>query len=282
VLPATSQLEHADIHKAYGQLTLQYNAPAIPPLGESKSNWDVMRLLAAALGYTEAWLHHDTDTLLAEVLDATRTRARPPIRAALEGMTLERLKEAGSLPLNLPEGFVPFADGRFPTPSGKVELRCDVLAGEGLDPLPSYVPPAEFAGAASDMLALLSGAPHHFVSSSLANQESLRQKEGPPCIELNPADAAARGIRHGAQVRVTNARGECLLRAIITSDVPPGVAVAPKGHWGQFSPDGRNINWTTSDALGDLAGQSTFHSNLVRVAPADTPERQIHDEGHTA
>jgi anaerobic selenocysteine-containing dehydrogenase len=119
------------------------------------------------------------------------------------------------------------------------------------------------------------------VSSSLANQESLRQKEGPPCIELNPADAAARGIRHGAQVRVANGRGTCLLRAIVTADVPPGVAVAPKGHWAQFSPDGRNINWTTSDALGDLAGQSTFHSNLVRVTPADEHEQEQQNERHT-
>jgi anaerobic selenocysteine-containing dehydrogenase len=290
VLPATSQLEHADIHKAYGQLTLQYNAPAIPPLGESKSNWDVMRLLAAALGYTEEWLHHDTGTLLDEVLDATRTRARPAIRAALEGITLERLKEAGSLPLNLTPDFVPFADGHFPTPSGKVELRCDVLASEGLDPLPAYVPPPEFnggrgadsSGPAPDELYVLSGAPHHFVSSSLANQESLRRREGPPCIELNPADAAARGIANGAQVRVSNGRGDCLLYAVVTEDVPPGVAVAPKGHWAQFSPDGRNINWTTSDALGDLAGQSTFHSNLVRVTLATEAEHETGNERQPA
>ena len=42
VLPATSQLEHVDLHKAYGHTWLSYNQPAIPPLGESKSNWDVI------------------------------------------------------------------------------------------------------------------------------------------------------------------------------------------------------------------------------------------------
>src|SRR4030081_1177435 len=46
VLPATSQLEHTDLHKAYGQTLLMYNRPAIAPLSECKSNWEVMRLLA--------------------------------------------------------------------------------------------------------------------------------------------------------------------------------------------------------------------------------------------
>jgi anaerobic selenocysteine-containing dehydrogenase len=265
VLPATSQLEHTDIHKAYGHLTLQYNAPAIAPRGESKSNWDVTRLLAARMGYTDEWLRHDVDDLLAEVLDATRTRGRESVRAALEGITLERLKREGSVMLNLPPGHVPFADLRFPTPSGKVELRCDVLAQDGIDPLPAAVPPAEFAGATGDTLVLISGAPHHFVSSSLSNQASLRAKEGPPCIEINPADAAERGITSGDDVIVENGRGWCVLRAVVTDDVAPGVVVAPKGHWAQCSPEWRNINWTTPDALADLAGQSTFHSNLVQV-----------------
>ncbi len=315
VLPATSQIEHTDLHKAYGQMTLQYNAPAIQPLGESKSNWDVMRLLAAGMGYNNYWLQQDADELIEEVLDATRTRGRDHIRAALHGITLERLKHEGSVSLRLPSGFVPFApsgspvqDNKqnhrepahdtsrsaaeaasgvaacfFPTPSGKVQLRCDVLAAEGIDPLPVYEPPAEFVEAAraergrirpsaegpepaaEPQLILLSAGAHHFVSSSLANQQSLQAREGPPCIEINPADAAARGIVSGDDVLVANQRGMCQLRAVVTSDVPPGVAVAPKGHWGQFSPDGRNVNWTTSDALGDLAGQSTFHSNLVYV-----------------
>jgi anaerobic selenocysteine-containing dehydrogenase len=276
VLPATSQLEHADLHKAYGQLTLQYNAPAIAPLGECKSNWDVMRLLAAGMGYTDYWLQHDEDAVMQEVLDATRTRGRDFIRAALDGITLERLKREGSVSLSLPNDFVPFADLHFPTASGKVALRCDVLAGDGIDPLPEYVPPPEFAaaqqgkpdntnGTDATSLVLLSGAPHHFVSSSLANLDSLRKKEGPPFIEINPADAAARGIAHGEEVIVENARGWCALQAVLTDDVPPGVAVAPKGHWAQFSPEWRNVNWTTSDSLADLGGQSTFHSNLVQV-----------------
>jgi len=284
VLPATSQLEHVDLHKAYGQLTLQYNAPAIPPLEECKSNWEVMRRLAAGMGYNDAWLQQDADEIIAEVLETTRRQGAPRWNAhgqtasILEGITLERLKQEGALPLNIPDGFVPFATGdpdnpvAFPTSSGKVLLRCDLPAQEGLDPLPAYLPPAEFAvvqpagdAPGQAKLRLISGASHHFVSSSLASQPSLRAKEGSPFVEINPQDAAARGIAHGDQVLVQSERGACQLRAVVTSDVPPGVAVAPKGHWAKLSPDGRNINWTTSDALGDLAGQSTFHSNLVEI-----------------
>ena len=93
-------------------------------------------------------------------------------------------------------------------------------------------------------------------------------REGTPFVEINPADAAERGIADGDSVRVSSARGWCDLRAVVTDDVPPGVAVAPKGPWASRSPDGRNINWTTPDELGDMAGQSTFHSNMVEIRPA--------------
>jgi anaerobic selenocysteine-containing dehydrogenase len=279
VLPATSQLEQADLHKAYGHRNLQYNHPAIPPLGESKSNWDVMRLLAAALGYDEPWLRESAEEAIRGVLDATR--AANPL---LEGVTLERLQAEGTVPLAFPAGAeVPFADGRFPTPSGKVELRCEAMRAHGVDPLPDYEPPAEFLKEEGRRMKdegrdsfiphpssfiLLSGASHHYVSSSMANLPSLLAKEGEPFAEINPADAAARGIADGDTVVVESARGWCELRAVVTDDVPRGVAVAPKGRWARLSRGRRNVNWTTSDTLADIAGQSTLHSNLVEIRGA--------------
>ena len=280
VLPATTQLEQVDLHKPYGQRHLQYNHAAIAPLAEAKSNWEVSRLLAAALGYHEPWLHQEPEEVLREVLDASR-----PKNPTLTGITLERLQAEGTVPYSFPEsGHVPFADGRFPTPSGKVELRCEAMVGYGLDPLPDYVPPAEFvAGLESDEtgqppLVLISGASHHFVTTSMANHPGLLAKEGSPFIEINPEDAAARGIAHGEDVIVANARGWCTLRAEVTEDVPPGVTVSPKGRWASLSPDHRNVNWVTPDAIADLAGQSTYHSNLVHVRPAAiVAERQESD-----
>ncbi len=263
VLPATSQLEQVDLHKGYGHHYLQFNTPAIAPRGEAKSDWEVTRLLAGALGYEEPWLRQTSDEVLEEVFEATK--ATNPL---LEGITLDRLREEGTVTLTMAVDAVPFADLRFPTPSGKVELRCEAVLADGLDPLPEYVEPAEFARSRDDgRLTLISGASHHFVSSSMGNQPSLVVKAGAPYVEICPADAAERDIVDGEDVIVESERGWCRLRAVVTDSVGRGVAVAPKGRWAQLSPDRRNINWTTPDALADLAGQSTFHSNRVTVRP---------------
>jgi anaerobic selenocysteine-containing dehydrogenase len=260
VLPATSQLEQADLHKAYGHTLLTYNHPAIPPLGESKSNWEVMGLLARAMGYEEPWLHQSADEVIEEVFDATA--AGNPL---LEGITLERLKREGPLPLNL-TAEPPFAAGRFPTPSGKVELYSQSLAEEGVDPLPGrfdFTPDGVGDGRDPALaLRLLSGAAHHFVSSSFANQPGLLRREGTPFVEIHPADAAARGIGDGDTVVLENGRGAVRLRAVVSDAVRPGVVASPKGRWASLD-GGRNVNWTTSDELADFAGQSTFHSTQV-------------------
>jgi anaerobic selenocysteine-containing dehydrogenase len=267
VLPSTSQLENTDAHEAYGHRFLQYNEPAIAPLGECKGNWDVMRLLAAAMGYTEPWLRQTAEEAIAELLDASR-----PVSPVLRGITFERLRAEGTVPLYFaPGGEVPFSDRHFPTPSGKLELRSKAFAEAGLDPLPDYTPPSEFAyrPKRDTRLTLLTGAAHHFTSSSFANVPRLVAKERQiPWIEINAEDAQARGIADGTMVTVSNERGECLLRAVISENVQPGVAVSPKARWQSLSPGGHNVNWTTSDALADIGGQSTFHSNLVEIRPA--------------
>jgi len=268
VLPATTQLEQVDLHTAYGHRNLQYNARAIDPPGEARSNWDVMRSLAAAMGYDEPWFDQEPDEIIAEVVEVT-ARSNP----LLAGISLDRLQRDGTVPLAFGGGdaTIPFADGRFPTPSGKVELWCEAMAGAGLDPLPHWEAPAEFSAhpiAPDDGLTLISGASHHFVTSSMANQPRLEAKEGSAHVEIHPEDAARRGIIDGAEVTVENVRGSCRLRAVVTDDVPVGVVVAPKGRWGKRSGDGRSINWTTPDALADLAGQSTFHDNIVWIRTA--------------
>jgi anaerobic selenocysteine-containing dehydrogenase len=270
VLPATSQLEHTDLHAAYGHTLLTYNRPAIAPLGECQSNWDVMRLLARAMGFTEPWLHQEPDAIIEEVL--TATTAQNP---ALTGITVQRLQAAGALPLNLPDT-PPFADGRFPTPSGRVELFSQQLADAGLDPLPGAFRLAIDDEAANgvwrsaDSLILLTGASHHFVSTSLANQKGLQAGAGEPALEIHAEDAAQRGISAGDTVIVENCRGACRLRAVVTDNVRRGVVASPKGYWAKHH-GGRNVNWTTPDALADMAGQSTFHSNRVWVRREAAP-----------
>ena len=270
VLPATSQLEHTDLHKSYGHTVLAYNQQAIPPLGEAKSNWMVMRLLAAEMGFEESWLQQSEAEVIREVLAATAVSV-----PALKEVTMERLQAEGSITL-LFEPAVPFADGYFPTPSGKVELYCQTLADAGLDPLPGWVEREDGGGddggmvngrfSPGESLNLISGAAHHFVTSSFANQADLVRREGEPFVEIHPQDAAARGIQQGDMVIVENGRGWCELKAVVTDGIRVGVLASPKGRWSKEG-NGRNVNWTTSDALGDMAGQSTFHSNRVWIRP---------------
>lgn len=267
LLPATSQLEHVDLHKPYGHLSLQYNMPAISPQGEARSNWDVMRALAAGMGFDDPWLQEDANQVIRGVLEATAQHT--PL---LAGITLERLQAEGSISLIIPEDQkIPFADGAFRTPSGKVEFYSEQAAVKGYDPIPGWEPevesrleePAQRSGNAR--LPLLCPAAHHFVSSTFGNQERMIAKEGAPTLRIHPLDAAPRGILHGQLVRVSNERGECQLVADVSEDVRPGVLATTTVWWPKFSPDQRNVNWTTSDRLADFNGGSTFYTNMVAV-----------------
>jgi anaerobic selenocysteine-containing dehydrogenase len=271
LLPATSQLEHVDLHKPYGHLSLQYNTPAISPRGEARSNWDVMRALAAGMGFSEPWLQADATEVIREILEATAHRS-----PAIAGITLERLQAEGSIPLNIPaDQQVPFADGVFHTPSGKVEFYSARAAARGYDPVPGWEPEVESrtwdasSASAAGRLPLLCPAAHHFVSSTFGNQDRLRTKEKAPTLRIHPDDASPRGIRSGQLVRVSNERGWCRLVAEVTEEVRPGVLATTTVWWPKFSPDQRNINWTTSDRLADLNGGSTFYTNMVTVETSE-------------
>ena len=270
LLPATSQLEHADLHKPYGHVSLQYNSPAITPQGEARSNWDVMRTLSSAMGFNEYWLHQDANEVIQEILEATAQH-----NSRLVGITLERLQEEGSIPLAISSNEeAPFADGSFPTPSGKVEFYSEYAAAKGYDPVPGWEPEVETRSeqdislTASARLPLLCPAAHHFVSSTFGNQERMMSKEVAPTLRIHPRDAAVRNILSGQLVRVGNERGWYKLVAEVTEMVRPGVLATTTVWWPKFSPDQRNVNWTTSDRLADLGGGSTFYTNLVSVEPA--------------
>jgi anaerobic selenocysteine-containing dehydrogenase len=273
VLPATMQLEQLDLHLSYWSLYLRLNLPAVPPPGEARSNLDLYQALARRMGFEEPCLYASGEEIIRELV------AMPS--PLLDGVTWERLIAEPAVRLNLPSRpWVPFADGRFPTPSGKIELQADVLADVGADPLPGWAPEVESPEASPDLFAhyplkLLTPKEQHFLGSSFANLPAFRQLAGSPTIELHVSDAAARGIVNGQWVEAFNDRGSCRLVAQVGATVPPGVAVSEVVHWGTHSPDGRNVNWTTPDYLTDLGGNSSFHTNLidVRALPDDEGDR---------
>jgi anaerobic selenocysteine-containing dehydrogenase len=268
LLPATTQLEHFDLHGSYGHLYVQTNEPAIAPLAEAKSNNDVFRLLARALGF-EAALFEVSDEQLAS--EALQPEAGPPRPSALDGITLDRLRGNGPLRLNLPKDYAPFAAGGFPTASGKCELYSPALEAQGLDPLPTYTPPHEDPQTRPDLaqrFPLQMVCPPHpaFLNSTFVNIDGLRKKAAEPTLEIHPRDAAIRGIANGNRVRVFNDRGTFRARAMVGETVKAGVVVTQGIWWNKYAPDGVNCNTTTNTLLTDLGAGATFFDNLVEVA----------------
>jgi len=260
VLPATTQIEHLDIHSSYGHHFVMLNQPAIPPQGEARSNNDVFRALAGRLGF-EPEHFPDDETLIREVLEGG---------SSLKGITLERLEGETSIRLNLPSPYLPFSQGVFPTPSGKCELYSERMELNGLDPLPTYSPPLEDPLTRPDLAArfpfqLLSPPRPEFLNSTFANDEKSRTMAGEPRVELSESDALSLGVQDASWVEVYNDRGRFLARAELSGNVKPGVAVARGIHWRKLSQGRANVNSTTSTALADMGGGATFFDNLVAI-----------------
>ncbi len=271
VLPATTQLEHFDLHGSYGHQFVQVNVPAIAPLGESRCNTEVFRGLARRLNFEPELFDVSDEQLARELLWETEPLENVP--AAMRGITLDRLKNEGAIKLNGDASATwtaPFANGGFATPSGKCELRCERLAQLGLDPLPTFIPPAESPASAPELakrfpLQLLSPPSPHFLNSTFVEVDSLRRSAIEPQLEISVADAAARDIQHGDLVNVFNDRGSFVARALVGDNVRSGVVVSPSIWWNKHSPGHRNCNSTTPTRLTDLGGGATFFDNLVQV-----------------
>ncbi|MBN8506236.1 MAG: molybdopterin oxidoreductase family protein [Burkholderiales bacterium] len=249
VLPATTQLEHLDVHRSYGHTDVLINEAAIAPLGEAKPNTQIFRELAAALGFTEPCFQ-DSDEQLA------RQAFGPEI-------DFDLLCSQGFQPLPVPEH--PFANGQFPTPSGKAQ------ATHPLHGTPDFLPNREAPGtllAQRYPLAMISPPARHFLNSSFVNVVSLRAIEKEPVLEMHPDDAAPRGLQDGQMARVFNDRGELLLRVAINGRARPGVVNGLGVWWRKFGVDGKNVNELTGQALTDLGGGATFYDCLVEVAAA--------------
>ncbi len=250
VLPATTQLEHLDVHTSYGHTYALINEPAIAPLGEAKPNTQVFRELAAAMGFDEPCLRDDDETL-------ARTAFTPEIE-------FEALRRDGWVKLPLPEA--PFADGGFLTPSGKCQIDAPGLG------VPDFVPNHESVRSTPALaqrypLAMISPPARNFLNSSFVNVASLRDIEGEPLVEIHEADAAPRGIADGAIVRVFNDRGSYLCKAKLSARARPGVVNALGIWWRKLGLAGTNVNEVTHQRLTDIGRAPSFYDCLVEVAP---------------
>ncbi|MDT8989940.1 molybdopterin oxidoreductase family protein [Curvibacter sp. APW13] len=250
LLPATTQLEHWDIHTAYGHTDVQLNRPAIAPLGEAKSNAQIFRELAARMGFDEACFHDSDETMCRQAFGAT--------------IDFDTLLRQGFF--TLPTAAAPFAQGGFGTPSGRCEFDSRVLRARGLDGLPDHVPNYEPAGADPHYpLAMISPPARNFLNSSFVNVSSLQALEKEPVLEMHPTDAQARGIADGQMVRVFNARGETHCRARVGGRARRGVVNGLGVWWRKLGANGTNVNELTHQGLTDLGGGPCFYDCAVEV-----------------
>ncbi|NBU19553.1 MAG: molybdopterin oxidoreductase family protein, partial [Betaproteobacteria bacterium] len=192
VLPATTQLEHWDIHASYGHTDILLNRPAIAPMGECKTNTDIFRALAKRMGFNESCFEEDDESLCRSAFNATQDMDE----LFAQGFTHLKSADGHTLP------DAPFAEGGFPSPSGKCEFYSQRLADMGQDGLPDYIANYEVPQANAEFpLAMISPPARNFLNSSFVNLQSLRDIETEPVLEMHPEDAQTRGIQDGDVIR---------------------------------------------------------------------------------
>ena len=258
VLPATTQLEHWDIHNSYGHTDMVLNRPAIAPMGEAKTNTQIFRELASRMGMDNPLLQEDDESLCRLALQNPRNlQSAAPV-------TWDALLKDGFA--HWPVADAPFAQGGFPTASGKCEFFSERLAAQGLDGLPDYLPNYEPANAqATYPLAMISPPARNFLNSSFVNVKSLRDMEGEPLLEIHPDDAATRQVKDGAMVRVFNDRGSYQCKAQISTRAQVGMVVGLGIWWRKLGTDGKNVNELTSQRLTDMGRAPVFYDCAVQV-----------------
>ncbi|MBX3620221.1 MAG: molybdopterin oxidoreductase family protein [Rhizobacter sp.] len=248
VLPATTQLEHLDVHTSYGHTYALINEPAIAPLGEAKPNTQIFRELAARMGFDEPCFRESDEAMAREAFG--------------EAVRFDDLREKGWVKLPIAEA--PFAEGGFPTPSGKCRIDAPGLG------VPDHVANYESVLSSPDLardfpLAMISPPARNFLNSSFVNVKSLRDIEGEPLLEMHEADAAERGLRGGEMVRVFNQRGEYRCRLQVSARARPGVVNGLGVWWRKLGAAGTNVNEVTHQRLTDIGGGPAFYDCLVDV-----------------
>ena len=252
VLPATTQLEHWDAHRSYGHTYAMLNEPAIAPVGLARSNASIFRALAERMGFTDPCFADDDETM-------ARGAFRPDV------VDPGLMRERGWVKLNIADA--PFAEGGFPTSSGKALADAPGLGVP--DHLPNYESVLSTPELATRFpLAMISPPARHFMNSTFVNIASLRAAEREPLLEMHPMDAAARGITAGSVVRVFNDRGEYRCKAALNDRARPGVVNGLGVWWRKYGLAGTNVNQLTHQRLTDLGRAPSFYDCLVEVAAA--------------
>jgi len=251
ILPACTHFEHADVYPAYGHQYLQRAEAVIPPVAESLPNTEIFRRLAARFGFTDAAFLQSDSELMDEALNADDPRMQGMRTSQIPTNRAIKMKFAGEEP-------VLFKNVSPKTPSGRVELESSALGVRYGAALPRYRPLAS-----AYPLTLITPASDKRITSTFGG---LAVNSGTPMLEMNPADAAARGLTDGIPVKVWNDLGEVILQLRITDAVRSGVVSSEKGAWLRTSPNGQTVSALAPAHKADLADGACYNDARVEVA----------------
>ena len=281
VLPAAMAGEAEDMMWSWGHFYFTYNQKAVDPPGECKPTSDMWRMLAKEMGFDDPVFKMTDSELAAYYINWADPK--------MGGIDMEHFKTHGyyKIDVGAADTRTPHKDGKFPTPSGKVEFLLhnakNFVAGpframhEGdqdgsaVDPLPGYVPNREAPETNPERaklyaLNIISPKSHGFLNSCYANEMHKIKGQGEQFVLISRADAAKRNIREGDPVRVYNDRGDFEGVAKVTDDVNPGIVVATLGYWRSLNRSDGSVNSISSDAHCGLGRAPTFSDNLVEVS----------------
>ena len=253
VLPAASFLEFNDLVASYFHYTLSVQVKAAEPLGEALPNAEIFRRLAGAMGFTEPEMFESDDALLAELLRQSGT-----------GLDFAELAKVGTVFI-APHPVIPFSDGQFATPSGKIEIASDAFTEAGYPRAPQ---PWADARPAEGKLRLLSPASPWRMNSSYDNEAKVRRQTQTAEVGLHPLEASSRGLAEGMTVIVSSEAGQLALSVAISEDVPRGVALVHKGRWPKLDPSRANVNVLNNGRKSDMGESSAVHSVEVEIQRA--------------
>lgn len=260
VLPAKTFFEQTDVIGAYWHPYLQLRPKLLEPPGEVKPENEIYWLLGERLGL-------DPEAMEAALVRPGTEEAWLRRKLApWPEVTLERLAEGPVLAPGAVE--VPFADRRFPTPSGKIELWSDEARSRwGLNELPAWSEPVESQASPEAVqypLVLLTPNTKNRIHSQFGFLDAIRPMEPVPLLSLSPKDARDRGLRQGDRARIFNTRGELTLEVKLDAGLRPGVASIPNGFWLHEGA----VNQLSQGRETDMGFGAAFHDNLVQVEAA--------------
>ena len=276
ILPADTALERTDCHWAYGSWFLGINKPVIEPLGESINNTELFRMLADKMGYVDSTDNAFTQTdeeIIKDILLEAENEDGERFNCLTEGIDYDDVVKNGWARASTGSKRRDFLKNGWPTPSGKIEIKCEAITAEYPDvsPFPEYVP--EINGQYDPNkekfpIQVLSSASHYFIGDSFQSVPRLQAMQSRPTVEISLGDAKARGIEDGDLVRLYNDNGETYCYAVLIEGLLEGVCATQKQFKGSNTPGGLNVNNLNSEMLTDFGKSPTFYSVLVEIEKA--------------